>query len=221
TAYCRTERQLRSLCETTFAMLRWTNTCPGGSPTIWFAGTRLSEHPIQRYFGDCPRASAPKNSGSAAAISAAQARLRSNRSSSPCTTALRSALFEVLLQPEVREDERCEHGAEPHDHRGGDPGVDAADGEAVGDQRRDDERHERGDQSDAAEYGTRPPAEHADEEGLEQREDDREDRDRHDETGHGQRHAVEHGRSHDQPDRVGDEGDQQPHEKPDHACTRA
>jgi hypothetical protein len=36
---------------------------PGASPTIWFAGTRLSEHPIQTYFDDCCRQSSRKYSG--------------------------------------------------------------------------------------------------------------------------------------------------------------
>ncbi len=52
------------MCTTTFATLRWTNTSPGASPTIWFAGTRLSEQPIQRYSGDCRSASPVKKSGS-------------------------------------------------------------------------------------------------------------------------------------------------------------
>ena len=37
----------------TLAMLRWTKTVPAGSPMIWLAGTRASEHPIHRYFGAC------------------------------------------------------------------------------------------------------------------------------------------------------------------------
>ena len=43
-----TDRQLRSVCTTTFATLRWTKTSPGSVPVISFAGTRLSEQPIQR-----------------------------------------------------------------------------------------------------------------------------------------------------------------------------
>ena len=63
TAYCSTERQLRSVCTTTFATLRCTNTSPGARPTIWFAGTRLSEQPIQRYSGACRSARSAKNGG--------------------------------------------------------------------------------------------------------------------------------------------------------------
>ena len=47
-AYCSTDRQLKSVCRTRFATLRWTNSSPGASPTISFAGTRLSEQPIHR-----------------------------------------------------------------------------------------------------------------------------------------------------------------------------
>ena len=46
-------RQLRSVCTTTLAMLRWTKTSPGARPMIWLAGTRESEQPIHRYFGAC------------------------------------------------------------------------------------------------------------------------------------------------------------------------
>src|SRR5688572_21392909 len=46
------------------AMLRWTKMSPGRSPTIWFAGTRLSAQPIHRYDGVCWRESLVKNSGS-------------------------------------------------------------------------------------------------------------------------------------------------------------
>ena len=49
-------------------------------PTIWFAGTRLSEQPIQRYSGALAVGQIAKNSGSSAVIAAAQARLRSNNS---------------------------------------------------------------------------------------------------------------------------------------------
>ena len=41
------------MCPTTLATLRCTNTSPGARPTTWFAGTRLSEQPIQRYSGAC------------------------------------------------------------------------------------------------------------------------------------------------------------------------
>jgi hypothetical protein len=47
--------------------------------TIWFAGTRLSEQPIQRYFGDCCRDSSRKNSGFTSRIPSDQARLLSKR----------------------------------------------------------------------------------------------------------------------------------------------
>src|SRR4051812_38568862 len=70
-----TDRQLRSVCTTTLAMLRWTNTSPGARPVIWFAGTRESEQPIQRYCGDCWRARREKYSGSAAVAARAQVRL--------------------------------------------------------------------------------------------------------------------------------------------------
>src|SRR6188768_2018414 len=79
TANCATERQLRSVWTTTFARLRWTKISPGSRPTIWFAGTRLSEQPIQRYSGDCWVESLEKNSGSDACILADHARLFANR----------------------------------------------------------------------------------------------------------------------------------------------
>ena len=41
--------------------------------------------------------------------------------------------------------------AEPHDHRGGDPGSDAADRKPVGEELGDDQRCEGRDQRDAAE----------------------------------------------------------------------
>src|SRR5687768_10693734 len=53
TAYCSTERQLRSVCTTTLATFRCTNISPGSRFTISLAGTRLSEQPIQRYSGAC------------------------------------------------------------------------------------------------------------------------------------------------------------------------
>ena len=48
TAYCSTDRQLRSVWTTTLATLRWTNSSPGSRSTISLAGTRLSEQPIHR-----------------------------------------------------------------------------------------------------------------------------------------------------------------------------
>src|SRR5436189_106558 len=41
-----TDRQLRSVCTTTLAMLRWTKSSPGSSPTMSLAGTRESAQPI-------------------------------------------------------------------------------------------------------------------------------------------------------------------------------
>ena len=35
-------------CTTTLAMFLCTKTSPGGRQMIWFAGTRLSEHPIHK-----------------------------------------------------------------------------------------------------------------------------------------------------------------------------
>src|SRR3954469_22456676 len=86
TAYCRTERQFRSVCTTTFATLRWTNSSPGSRSTISLAGTRLSEHPIQRYFGVCCWASVSKNCGSRDLIRCAHLRLLANRWSSEATS---------------------------------------------------------------------------------------------------------------------------------------
>src|SRR5690242_450770 len=78
TAYCSTERQLRSVCTTTLATLRCTNTSPGMSPTISLAGTRLSAQPIQRYLGDCWAARRLKKSGCLRVTPSAQARLLAN-----------------------------------------------------------------------------------------------------------------------------------------------
>src|SRR5688500_8832228 len=80
TANSMTDRQLRSVCTTRFATLRWTNSSPGRSPTISFAGTRLSEQPIQRYSGVCCLESLAKNSGSCCTMRRAQERLFSNSS---------------------------------------------------------------------------------------------------------------------------------------------
>src|SRR5262245_25794191 len=79
TANCMTVRQFRSVCTTRLATLRWTNSSPGRRPTIWFAGTRLSEQPIQRYSGNCCRESFVKKSGSCSRMLFAQALLRSKR----------------------------------------------------------------------------------------------------------------------------------------------
>ena len=53
TANSITERQFRSVCTTTFAMLRCTNTSPGSKLVISLAGTRLSEQPIHKYSVAC------------------------------------------------------------------------------------------------------------------------------------------------------------------------
>src|SRR5579872_5251234 len=63
-------------------MLRWTNISPGSSPTISFAGTRLSEQPIHRYAGACWPSRRLKKPGSRATCALAQARLLALRSSS-------------------------------------------------------------------------------------------------------------------------------------------
>src|SRR6187200_2905373 len=88
TAYWSTERKLRSVWTTTLATFRCTKTSPGASPTIWFAGTRLSEQPTHRYSGVCRSARSVKNPGSPATIAAAHARFRSNSSWSPVTGGL-------------------------------------------------------------------------------------------------------------------------------------
>src|SRR5262245_44394975 len=73
------ERQFRSVWTTTLATLRWTNISPGSRPTIWLAGTRLSEHPIHMYCGACWRDNRSKKPGSCRVISAAHVRLFVNR----------------------------------------------------------------------------------------------------------------------------------------------
>mgnify|MGYP003694316245 CR=1 FL=1 len=50
-AYCSTERQLRSVCTTTLATLRWTKSSPGARPTISLAGTRLSDATYPQVIG--------------------------------------------------------------------------------------------------------------------------------------------------------------------------
>ena len=97
TAYCSTDRQLRSVWTTTFATLRCTNSSPGGRSTISFAGTRLSEQPIHRYVGACCAVRREKKSGSTRARSAAQRRLFSNRSDSFGNLAV--APMRVLCKP--------------------------------------------------------------------------------------------------------------------------
>src|SRR6476661_3632187 len=80
TANWMADRALRSECTTTLATLRCTNTSPGSSPVIWFAGTRLSLHPIHMNLGFCCCVSPLKKPGRARSISAAQARLCLKRS---------------------------------------------------------------------------------------------------------------------------------------------
>src|SRR5207342_499530 len=82
TANCTADRQFRSVCTTTLAMFRCTNTSPGARPMIWFAGTRESEQPIHRNFGACCVDSCLKKSGSSARMRSAQALLRSSSSRS-------------------------------------------------------------------------------------------------------------------------------------------
>src|SRR5690606_13790551 len=83
-AYWITDRQLRSVCTTTLATLRWTKTSPGAMSMIWLAGTRESEHPIQRYFGCWIFDSRAKKPGSSASTRSDQMRLRSRRSCIRC-----------------------------------------------------------------------------------------------------------------------------------------
>src|SRR5574343_342898 len=59
-----------------FATLRWTKTSPGSSPATTLAGTRLSEHPIQKNSGACRAARRVKYPGSCACLLADQSRLR-------------------------------------------------------------------------------------------------------------------------------------------------
>src|SRR5437660_8631166 len=87
TAYCMTERQLRSVWTTRLATLRWTNISPGARPVNCVAGTRLSAQPIHRYSGDCCRDNSRKKSGSRSLIPVAHARL------------LSKILFSVLIFP--------------------------------------------------------------------------------------------------------------------------
>src|SRR6185503_1591483 len=75
-----TDRQLRSVCTTTFATLRCTNTSPGWWPVIWFAGTRLSEQPIHRMRGRWMAARRSKNPGSCARMRSDHRRLFSRTS---------------------------------------------------------------------------------------------------------------------------------------------
>src|SRR5690606_38873977 len=77
-----TDRQLRSVCTTTLAMLRWTKTSPGAMSTIWLAGTRESEHPIHRNLGVWIVDRRWKKVGSSASIRDAQASFLSSSSSS-------------------------------------------------------------------------------------------------------------------------------------------
>src|SRR5688572_18377407 len=76
-----TDRQLRSVCTTTLAMLRWTNTSPGAMSMIWLAGTRESEQPIHRYSGACCCERRSKKPGSSALTRSDHSLLRSSNSS--------------------------------------------------------------------------------------------------------------------------------------------
>src|SRR4030095_10980972 len=76
------DRQFESSSATIFETLRWTKSSPGNNPTISFAGTRLSAHPMHKYFGLCCRESFLKNSGSFALMASTQRRLLSKRRSS-------------------------------------------------------------------------------------------------------------------------------------------
>src|SRR5690606_5252705 len=80
TANCSVLRQLRSVCTTTLAMLRWTKTSPGIRPVIWLAGTRESEQPIHRYLGAWMRERRSKKVGSSALTFAAQSLFLSSSS---------------------------------------------------------------------------------------------------------------------------------------------
>src|SRR5690554_4786009 len=77
-----TDRQLRSVCTTTLAMLRWTKTSPGAMSTIWLAGTRESEQPIHRNLGVWILDRRSKKLGSSASMREAQASFLSSSSSS-------------------------------------------------------------------------------------------------------------------------------------------
>src|SRR5690606_13022831 len=77
-----TDRQLRSVCTTTLAMLRWTNTSPGAMSTIWLAGTRESEQPIHRNLGVWIFDRRWKKLGSSASMREAQASFFSSSSAS-------------------------------------------------------------------------------------------------------------------------------------------
>src|ERR1700679_518428 len=93
-----TDRQFRSVWTTTFAMLRWTKSSPGSRLTISLAGTRLSEHPIQRYSGDCWRESFRKKSGSLWRMASAQSRFWVKRWSSCPMTGVRIRVFLQKVQ---------------------------------------------------------------------------------------------------------------------------
>src|SRR5688572_17597133 len=100
TAYCMAERQLTSACTTTLATLRWTKSSPGGRPTISFAGTRLSEQPIQRYSGACCFVRRAKNCASCRVMRSAQARLLAKSSLRKRNSVLRRrALLDEGVHP--------------------------------------------------------------------------------------------------------------------------
>src|SRR4051812_48791040 len=99
TANWSTDKQLRSVCTTTFATFRCTKSSPGSRFTISFAGTRLSEQPIHRYSGACCAASSEKNRGRSATILAAQRWLLAKRCSRSATTGFPGSGVGMLTTP--------------------------------------------------------------------------------------------------------------------------
>src|SRR5512147_1044792 len=95
-------RQFRSACTTTLATFRFTNTSPGAMSMIWFAGTRESEQPIQRYFGACSSERRRKYSGSCSTWAVAQARLRSSRCERSATFGLQPDADVLGLREEAQ-----------------------------------------------------------------------------------------------------------------------
>jgi len=73
-ANCITDRQFRSVCTTTLAMLRWTKQFARSRFHDFVRGHRLSEQPIHKYSATACRESLGKNSGSRARMASAQAR---------------------------------------------------------------------------------------------------------------------------------------------------
>jgi len=73
-----TDNKLTSVFTTKLAIFRCTNISPGSVPVISFAGTLLSEHPINKYCGVCPSDNLLKYSGSTDNFSATHFLLLSN-----------------------------------------------------------------------------------------------------------------------------------------------